>query len=172
MVLQSKSVDHVCKRTALVPVPLASLHLRGLWAVGAQTERRGDAGPSYPLSPSKGRGLGWGHGRRGFCCEAKRTGPKVFHDLSSISPIYAPKGFTKSGFFCASVQKKPIPCLRDSLFASSLGLGYSTEISDPARRPSAGAMPGRCGFCLRGETHRPSYVLVRATLALRFQRSR
>src|SRR6516162_1514596 len=124
--------------------------------------------PPFPSAPPWGRGSGEGHGRHCFCCEARRTGPKVFHDLSSISPIYAPKGFTKSGFFCASVQNKPIPCLRDSLFASSLGLGYSTETSDPARRPSAGAMPGRCGFCLRGETHRPNYFFT--TEAQRTQR--
>ena len=44
----------------------------------------------------------------------------------------------------------------DSWFAPSLGLRYSEDTSNPARRPSAGAMPGRCGFCLRGETHRPT----------------
>src|SRR5262249_20671176 len=41
----------------------------------------------------------------------------------------------------------------------SFGLRYSEETSDPARRPSAGAMPGRCGFCLRGETHRTTFCL-------------
>jgi hypothetical protein len=28
----------------------------------------------------------------------------------------------------------------------------------PARKASAGAMPGRCGFCLRAETHRRTFV--------------
>src|SRR5262249_7862113 len=49
----------------------------------------------------------------------------------------------------------------NSLFAPSLGLRYSDETFNPARRPSAGAMPGRCGFCLRGETHRPTYFCHR-----------
>src|SRR5207249_2055522 len=29
--------------------------------------------------------------------------------------------------------------------------------SIPARRPSAGARPGRCGLCLAADTHRPLY---------------
>jgi hypothetical protein len=30
----------------------------------------------------------------------------------------------------------------------------------PARKPSAGAMPGRCGFCSRGKTHRPTSIFL------------
>src|SRR5262249_45459083 len=33
----------------------------------------------------------------------------------------------------------------------------------PARRPSAGAMPGRCGTCLAAELHRLSYGFISAS---------
>ena len=37
------------------------------------------------------------------------------------------------------------------------GLRYNEGTSLPARRPSAGEMPGRCGYCLAEDTHRPLF---------------
>src|SRR5262249_25180017 len=43
----------------------------------------------------------------------------------------------------------------NSQFAPLHGPRYSGETSNPARRPSAGAMPGRCGFCLAAKRTGP-----------------
>src|SRR6516225_5666397 len=41
------------------------------------------------------------------------------------------------------------------MLLSTCGLRYNEGTSLPARRPSAGEMPGRCGCCLAADTHRP-----------------
>src|SRR5262249_45183031 len=51
--------------------------------------------------------------------------------------------------------------VHDALHASCLEM----ETSPPARRPSAGAVPGRCGLCLAARTHRPLYLLIGLLLA-------
>src|SRR5262249_37482463 len=48
------------------------------------------------------------------------------------------------------------------------GLRYHRKDVSSARRPSAGAMPGRCGFCLAADTHRPLVPL--GLVLLRFRR--